>query len=461
MAKKNQKIKTPPQKAKSFQPRMLSFLWVIVLLGLSATFILQMQKPNEENDKEKKKNEEKKKEKVKLSMASWFNLSYQRETEEDMKSNSPIGKQLIPFKNQLDYDLFDKINVKDFVVGKEGYIFSIPWIEGYLGRNFIGEKKIEDLLQKAKAVQDTLKKKNIDLVLIYAPGKGTYCKDFLPEKFLKYPKSTTNYEVFVSKSKELGLNYIDLQEYFLKLKPTAKYPLFAQFAHHWTSYGECLAIDSVIKYIEKIRNSYVAHLTIKEVLLEDKPKYRDADIIGKAKLMSAPTPSTKYAFPKVAFQTRTDSKPVKVLGIGDSYYRGFLYLGAMRYAFDNGEYWYYNNKVTLSNGKSTNEVWELDLKKEIEKNNVILILYSDGSLANFGNGFIQNAYQLYTNPEQYLIDSQKEKQLSSYKKKIRNNPSLLNIAVDNAEAMHIDIDSAITLNAIEMAAQQNSEKDKH
>ncbi|MEK6616177.1 MAG: hypothetical protein AABZ32_08725 [Bacteroidota bacterium] len=460
MAKKNQKIKTPPQKLKLLQPRMLSFLWVIVLFGLSAAFILQMQKPNKENDKEKKKNKEKKKEKVKLSIASWFNLNYQRETEDDMKSNSTIGKKLIPFKNQLDYELFDKINVKQFVVGKGGYIFSIPWIEAYLGRNFIGEKKIETLLKKAKVVQDTLKKKDINLILIYAPGKATYCNEYIPEKFLKYPKSTTNYEVFAKKSKELGLNYIDFQEYFLKLKLTIQYPLFVQFAHHWTYYGECLAIDSTIKYIEKLRNNYVPHIAIKDLHLDDKPRFRDADIIGKAKLMTVPTSSMKYACPKVGFQQKSGTKPTKVLGIGDSYYRGFLYLGAMKYAFDNGEYWYYNSKITLSDGKISTEVWERELKTEIEKNNVILILYSDGSLSKFGNGFIENAYKLYTNPKQYLIDSKKEKQLSFYKKKIRNTPSLLNMMVDNSEAMHIDVDSAITLKAIEMAAQQNIEKDK-
>ncbi len=96
------------------------------------------------------------------------------------------------------------------------------------------------------------------------------------------------------------------------------------------------------------------------------------------------------------------------------------------------------------------EVWEVDLKKEIEKNQVILIMNADATLAEFSSGFIDNAYLLYTDPKKYYEKVAAEKDLLKTKKMIRETPSLLSESVENAQRMTVPVDSAITLKALEI-----------
>ena len=117
----------------------------------------------------------------------------------------------------------------------------------------MGEQKIRTKLEKAKVVQDSLKKKGIDLLLVFASGKGEYCVEQIEDKY-KHAFTKTNYQEYISESKRLGINVLDLKAYFQKLKTTTPYPLFPQFGHHWSYYGECIAVDTIIGHIEKLHH---------------------------------------------------------------------------------------------------------------------------------------------------------------------------------------------------------------
>ena len=238
MAKQNKKeIPTPEIQKKHTQPAVITALWYIILLFFAIVLIIQLQKP--ETDPKTKTDDS-----VKFTLSSWFDHSYQSNREERLKKSSTLGSKSIPLKNQIDFDWFHKINVNEFVLGKDDYIFNIPYINAYLGRDFVGEDIITEQLRKTQVVADTLKRKGIDLVVVFAPGKGTYYSEYLPSKYLKYPRSTTNYEVYTQKIKDYNIHFVDFQSWFLEMKPHSKYPLFPQYGHHWSYYGEVLAAAS-------------------------------------------------------------------------------------------------------------------------------------------------------------------------------------------------------------------------
>ena len=443
MAKQKKKESPAPEiKKEQTQPVTITALWYLMLLFFVIVLILQFKKP--EIDPKVKTEES-----VKLTFSNWINHSYQRDREERLKKSSTLGKESIPLKNQIDFDWFHKVNVNEFVLGKDDYIFNIPYINAYLGRDFVGEETIKEQLRKTQVVADTLKRKGIDLVVVFAPGKGTYYAEYLPSKYLKYPRSTTNYEVYTQKIKEYNIHYVDFQSWFLQMKPVTKYPLFPQYGHHWSYYGEVLAADSLISYFEQMRNIHLPHLRWKEIDYPAAPKVRDADILGKAKLKTAPE-GMMMAYPKFGYAAMPDATKVKTLAVADSYYRGFLYLGVMQNVFDNGKYWYYNNKVIPESDTKLLEVWEVDLKKEIEKNQVVLIMNADATLSEFSSGFIDQAYLLFTDPKQYYAKVAAGKDLLKTKKMIRETPSLLSESVENAQRMTISVDSAITLKAMDI-----------
>ncbi len=443
MAKQKKKeFPSPEVKKVPTQPFAITAMWYAILLFFGIILIVQFQKP-EIDPKAKPINS------VKFTLSSWFDHSYQSDREEQLKKNSTLGKKSIPLKNQIDFEWFNIINVNEFVLGKDDYVFNIPYINAYLGRDFAGEATINEQLRKTQVVADTLKRKGIDLVVVFAPGKGTYCSEYLPAKYLKYPRTTTNYEVYTQKIKEYDIHFVDFQSWFLEMKADTKYPLFPQYGHHWSYYGEVLAADSLISYFEQMRNINLPHLQWKEIDYPAAPKVRDADILSKAKLKKEPE-GMMMAYPKFGYAALPDATKVKTLAIADSYYRGFLYLGVMQNVFDNGKYWYYNNKVIPESDTKLLEVWEVDLKKEIEKNQVILIMNADATLAEFSSGFIDQAYLLYTDPKRYYEKVASVKDLLKTKKSIRETPSLLSESVENARRMTIPVDSAITLKAMEL-----------
>jgi len=448
MPKPYKKTNRPPVKAPEKKiskkaeekPSVLKTIWFAVLILLAVTILYQIIPAGKDAVSEATS--------LKFSFASWFDGSFQKKYEENLKTYSNFGKKLTPLKNQIDYLLFNKINVNGFTFGKDHYIFSTGYIDAYLGRDYAGDKVITEKIRKAKVIQDTLKKKGIDVIYIFAPGKGTFCTEYLPSKYNRLSRHLTNYETYIAKSREYNINYIDFQSWFLKIKPLSKYPLFPQFGHHWSYYGECLAADSIIRYIEKIHNCSLPHLTWSNVEYPSEPKVRDGDIIKKANLMKEPV-SIPMAYPDLQYTAGKEAKPIKVLGIGDSYYRGFLYLGVMQNVFDNGEFWYYYNTV-VPETNPVKEVWEYDLKEKIEENKVILILNSDGNLPRMGSGFIEDAYLLYTNPKEYKKYYEKKRAISVQKKRIKQNPDLFGEAILLSVKLHIREDSALTLKALEL-----------
>jgi hypothetical protein len=299
-------------------------------------------------------------------------------------------------------------------------------------------------------VQDTLKRKGIDLLLVYAPGKGAGCKEFVEDKYV-HPVKATNHQMFVSHSSKLGLNYLDLYTWFAQLKTRTQYPLFPKFGHHWSYYGECLAVDTIIRHIEKLHGADLPAISWTKIDVVDTARSRDADVLKSMNLYSDPPQNMKLAYPEVLFENDSTKNTTRVLTISDSYWYGPVYMGIPTNCFAGGQFWYYFNKVVPSPvpGEKV-EVWQLDLKKEIESNQVIMVLYSDANLFAFGNSFFHDAFELYTSPKTYYARNEKNKQMQAYAKQIREAPLLLKKVTRRSETLQIPLDSAIRLEAARM-----------
>jgi hypothetical protein len=390
-------------------------------------------------------------EKPVFSWTNWLDGSYQSETDDYNNDHWAFKEKMVRLNNQFYYKAFNQIRVNNFVIGKNDYVFSEGYIFSAFGDDLLKEEKVRSLLEKAKVIQDTLKKKGIDLLLVYAPGKGAGCKEFVEDKYVHAIKNT-NHNLFATNSRDLKLNYLDLYSYFDVLKPVSPYPLFPKFGHHWSYYGECLAVDTIIGHIEHLHHCDMPDLTWSQIEIVDTARSRDADVLNSMNLNSNPQQNMKLAYPLINFEDDSLKNTTRVLTISDSYWYGPVYMGVGQKSFGFGEFWYYNNRVvpTRVSGQKT-EVWELDLKKEIESNQVIMILYSDGNLPMFGNTFIPDVYELYTSPKTYYARQERNKQIQTYAKQIREIPGLLKKSTQKSNELQIPLDSAIKLDAMKMA----------
>jgi|GEM_PF-1971680 len=425
----------------------LKFLWIGVLVLLGYLFIYNKLEAKTDEDENAPAQEEV--DAPEFSMAGWFNLSYQDKVDDYLRNQSRIGNELLPLKNQIDYKLFKRLNMDDYIVNDNDYFLSAPCIYSYLGKNYVGDSVIYERIRKAKVLSDTLKAKGIDLVLAYAPTKEYAMPELIPHRYLKLKQPKNNYAEYVKMTKAFGINCLDLYPVMERIVNSGQYPAYPMHGTHWSYYSECIVADTLIKYIEHLRGTPIPHIVWDKVDASLEAHVRDGDGVGKAKLMEAHE-ARPLGYPQIGYAAVPGAQPVKVLGIGDSYYRGFTYLGVTQNAFDNGEYWYYNNSIVPDRpGKP--EVWELDLKSEIEKNKVIIILYSSDNVRRYSDGFIEEAYEMYTNPKVYYAKVEKERPIKLAKKKIHQDKELLEELQSTAKEQNISLDSAIDVRARQMA----------
>jgi hypothetical protein len=392
-------------------------------------------------------------EKPKLSSEDWLSGSYQSEMDDYNNDHWPLKEITVRLNNQFYYEAFKQIRVNGFVIGKEDYVFSESYIFSAYGDDYIGEKKISDLISKAKVVQDSLKRKGVDLMLVFAPGKGEYLPEYIDDKY-KHPVKATNHAEFVKQCKSSGVNYLDLYTWFNTIKP-GKYPLFPKFGHHWSYYGECIAVDTIIHYMEKLHGKDMPELTWNAVDIVDSARSRDADVLKSMNLYSNPSQNMQLAYPQILFEQDSIKNSTRVLTISDSYWYGPVYMGVPQSCFAGGQFWYYFNKVIPSPRPGEKvEVWELDLKENLEQNDIIMLLYSDGNLGAFGNTFIQDAYEMYTSPVTYKARVEKNKNIQVFAKQIRERPGLLKKATQASKDLQIPLDSVIRFDAMKMAGKR-------
>jgi hypothetical protein len=390
--------------------------------------------------------------KPEFNSENWLSGVYQTETDDYNNDHWSLKETSVRLNNQFYYKAFNQIRVNGFVIGKDNYIFSESYIFSAFGDDFVGEEKISSLMQKAKVVQDSLKRHGVDLLLVFAPGKGEYCKEFVEDKYV-HPVKNTNHSEFVKQCRNKKLNHLDLYTYFNLLKPNTKYPLFPKFGHHWSYYGEVLAVDTLIRHIEALHGKQMPEIAWEDIDVVDTAQHRDADALKSCNLWKNPEQNMKLAYPRILFESDTTKNTTRVLTISDSYWYGPVFMGIPKYCFANGQFWYYYNKVIPSPVPGEKiEVWELDLKQEIEENNqVVMLLYSDGNLGAFGNKFIQDAYEMYTSPQTYWPRVEKERNIQTFAKQIRNQPGLLKKSTQRSTDLQIPLDSAIRLDAMKMA----------
>jgi hypothetical protein len=280
-------------------------------------------------------------------------------------------------------------------------------------------------------------------VLVFAAGKGSFYPEYFPDNY-KLRKGPTNYDYHIRFAKAYRLNYIDFNRYFVDHKYDSKYPLFARYGIHWSMYGMCIAGDSMIRYIEQLRNIKMNHFYWDSVVIK-KDCAIDYDIAeGMNLLFKLKRRDMAYPVSKVE-KDSGKTKPT-VLVVGDSYYFGIFNAGISD-AFSNKQFWFYNTNVYPESSTKLTKV-DLSLEKDaIAKADVIIILATEANLPRFGWGFIEDAYKLfhgYKIPEQ----SEYQKKLNNIREQIKANQEWMHQIEKKAEDRKISIDSMITLDAI-------------
>lgn len=352
-----------------------------------------------------------------FSIDQFFKGVYQEKKEEYLKDNIGFKAFLIKVNNQILFSLYNKENTPKGVIGKDGYLYLKSYIDNETGENFVGQDHIKTITDQIGFLQEYFRRRGILFFTVFLPSKASYYSEYFPDKFKKYPHN--NYEQYISSFNSSGIDYIDLNRFFLSLKGKEAYPLFLKNGVHWTTYAMLLGVDSVLNYIEDHSKYQLAdHIKMGniEVGPTSEPDDNDAE---KFFNLLFDLPRENIANIEIKFENDTDFVKPKTLVVGDSYYFKVFNNKIPKHVFDWGAYWYYNKKARYYVGEKQyiKKVANLDPLHFIHQQDIIILWASHATLHLYPYGFEEYSAKLIHQDtiavENYLLKKNEKQDITS------------------------------------------------
>jgi hypothetical protein len=288
--------------------------------------------------------------------------------------------------------LFSIPHAQKIIVGKNGYLFADTYLNAWLGNDFIGKPFINDKVSCLKFLQDYLwREKGIFLLVVFTPAKGYFYPEYIPGRFLKERKENRNYESYLDGCRKAGINHIDFSDWFLRMKDTSRLILYPKTGIHWSSYGSYLCADSLRRYLEVRLNRKLPRMVPDSIELSADARDDDNDMDKTMnKIWEIPHPP--MAYPHFHFSYDSVLPKPNALVIGDSFYWYWYNSGIIANTFNNTQFWYYNWDVYPETFTASKMVGSLDFQAEILRQNVIILMQTNGGFGELGYGWIDMAY---------------------------------------------------------------------
>jgi len=229
-----------------------------------------------------------------FNWAEWLQGNFQSGFDKYLEDHIGFRNIFVRITNQIDYSLFNIPRAEGVIICKEKQLIEYDYIRAYTGGDFLGEQMIDKRVRKLKFVQKYLKEEhNIDFVLVFEPSKASFYPEYIPDKYIEKSHSKNNYKTFVQKASDHRIRYIDFNEWFKQMKGTQDYPLYAPYGTHWSLYGMSFAADSLINYIEDIRQVDLNDMSIDSLEIEYTARKPDYDM-GSAMNLLFRLPEKEY-----------------------------------------------------------------------------------------------------------------------------------------------------------------------
>jgi hypothetical protein len=329
-----------------------------------------------------------------LCVKNWLNGTYQDSLSRFVTTNIGFHHDLVRLNNQLYYSLYRTAQANKVVIGKENCLYDQVHIDSYLGKDYIGQSAIYKKIAAYLALRNLLKKKDITLLLVVVPGKGTALSDFLPAN-QEAKIGPSNYEVFANGLDSLHVPYLDLVKWYQQVEGQSKYPLYALGGNHWSEYCGTLAGDTLLGFMEMQLHAEINRYHVRKVNYPVAPSPIDDDInLGMNLLL--PIQNAPMAYPEIEWQGIP--RRFRVLSVGDSFYfKAFTELTVQ--SFQQSHFWFYFRELYLQGQEQPFTNDKVDLLLEVESQDVILLYLAEPHLTDLGFGFIEQTLAAYHAPE--------------------------------------------------------------
>jgi hypothetical protein len=382
---------------------------------------------------------------------TWSSGEYQELAEKFVNDNFGYRNSLLRITNSIDFLLFKTSNSKEVVIGKDNYLFFDYNIKRYLGIDRQDHKQIDSLFVQTDIMRDKLKARNIELVFVIVPSNAFYFSDKFPVQYDSYKKRENDYDYYLKKLNEYNISYVDFNKWFMDIKDTVSVDLFPKNGTHYTYFSAVWVGDSLVKYMEKIKNIDMPDIIVESVKLDSMRPY-EHDLENVLNL-SHKLNNEKLYYHKLRIDDIGKTKP-KVLAVGDSFYWP-IWNQSITNCFSNNAYWFYNDLVYPESFTSNMTSDQVDLDSLYKDLDYIIIFSSATILYNYDyNGFIGEMM--------FFLDGKYEKkkeddELKYWIQAIKNNPDWLSNITQKAADLNVPLEEQIINEATWILEQEKNE----
>jgi len=331
--------------------------------------------------------------KPEATLRSWFDGSYQEKYVGFAEYSIGLRPLMVRINNQIAFTAFDTALANGVVIGKKRYLYEINYSKAWKGWDYVGQKTIDDQVNKALFVNSKLREAGKTLLFVFAPGKASFFPEYIPDRFVRQASGeTTNYKAYSESFRNNNLPLIDFNSWFVGMKDTASYPLYPKCGIHWSSYGVALSMDSLVRYLEKERSIDMVDFGWSGFEIPDTLRSPDYDIAEGMNLLF-PIPHDRMAYPKIWFGSEQGKVKPDLIVIGDSYYWSIYGSGLSARLFGDNNFWYYNVEAHNPAWPASKKTTEINILDAVGNADVIVILATEANLYRFPYGFLDRLYE--------------------------------------------------------------------
>ena len=327
-----------------------------------------------------------------FSFKHWFGGTFQMAKEKHVNDAFNLRADFIRLNNQIQFSLFGKPHARDVIIGKHEVMFERGYIDAYNGLDFIGENQIQKNVSEIKKLQDSLTAHGKLLITVVAADKAYFYPNDFPDSLSKQKQGHRNYEIFINEFEKQKINYINYNKWLLDLRLKSKYPLYPRHGIHWSLYAGSLVLDSLDKFIEHQLHVDIPNVVVPSIEVKNEQQ-TDRDLLDGLNIFYGFS-RDKYAYPYLYFEKDSDKTKPTAMVLGDSFFwtlQNYYFFSS----FSHGQFWYYNNEVYSFDFKEPKHKSDLDLRKEINSHQIIILFARVSNLHCIGWGFVEEANEIF------------------------------------------------------------------
>jgi len=327
-----------------------------------------------------------------FSFANLWRGEFQTSVDDFSRTNFLLRGMAIRTRNEIDYSLFCERHAKSIIAGSEGYLFEENYVLAALGLDAISEDTVSERVSRLSRLSIAT---GVPFLVILAPGKGSYFREFLPKEYLEIMGQSENrmYEMWLDQLVLKGLRFLDLNSFFRLYTE-----VFPKNGIHWSEWAQVDAINMISDTLLDILPDSLrpARLMIDSLYRSTIMEGTDDDIEQGLNLWRN-IPDLEATYYNTHWEDVPAFKRPRILVIADSYAWGLVNKGLLREGYRDSEFWFYNQGVhgpnIVQKGASPQTVHGFSTKAEFEQVisgfDAVVLLSTDANLPrfpfNFGN----------------------------------------------------------------------------